>query len=557
MSNLLTQHVEFSSQTIVVTNTAELNNALDALSTGNGGTILLDGNGGPYDVNVDQSGMTGKPVLLQSMDTNNPAVIENMSLMNASYLSFNDLVVDSQSQQGYFDVEIKHSDNIQFSNMDMVGDATGYLGAGSSAAKAESGILIKDSDNILIADSELSHYYHGLSMQNVTNVQVVGNEIHSMQGDGIRGGGWQNMVISQNHIHDFLGSDHTINHDDMIQMWSVSTNGIPNIGVEISSNFLDAGQGAATQSILLQAEAFNMAGHPLQGVYNQDIKVFDNLIYNGQYHGISVAQADNAQVYGNTVLWNTDAQMVGTNGTAASNMPWIKLSGTINSTVHDNIAGKITENGQALTSNNAVLDYQNASDPNFAYTLFPGLANGDLASFSDLQLSQASSYYGVMGADSSVFDYLFGAATTTPAPAPAPAPDTTSGTTPDTGLTSGPTSDGPTSDGSASNASLTSQAQEDPSAPGNSGSTGQSDTASTGGGSLLSSLFNAIANLFKSIFGGGGGNNAAVDTPSQVGNTLEITANDYASLMLPVSDADMDVDTDEEDDPMADGLAWA
>jgi hypothetical protein len=494
--------------------------------------------------------MTGKPVLLQSMDTNNPAVIENISLMNASYLSFNDLVVDSQSQQGYFDVEIKHSDNIQFSNMDMVGDATGYLGAGSSAAKAESGILIKDSDNILIADSELSHYYHGLSMQNVTNVQVIGNEIHSMQGDGIRGGGWQNMVISQNHIHDFLGSDHTINHDDMIQMWSVSTNGIPNIDVEISSNFLDAGQGAATQSILLQAEAFDMAGHPLRGVYNQDIKVFDNLIYNGQYHGISVAQADNAQVYGNTVLWNTDAQMVGTNGTAASNMPWIKLSGTINSTVHDNIAGKITENGQALTGNNAVLDYQNASDPNFAYTLFPGLANGDLASFSDLQLSQASSYYGVMGADNSVFDYLFGAATTTPVPSPVPtpSPDTTSGTSPDTG---------PTSDGPAPNASLASQAEEDQSTSGNSGSTGQGDAASTGGGSFLSSLFSAIANLFKSIFGGGGGNNAAVDTPSKAGNILEITANDYASLMLPVSDVDMDDDPDEEDDPLGDGLAWA
>ena len=43
---------EFSNNTIIVTNTQELTAAISSLSGSNGGTILVDGSAGPYQIDA-------------------------------------------------------------------------------------------------------------------------------------------------------------------------------------------------------------------------------------------------------------------------------------------------------------------------------------------------------------------------------------------------------------------------------------------------------------------------------------------------------------------------
>ena len=135
------------------------------------------------------------------------------------------------------------------------------------------------------------------------------NELHSLRRDGLDFGDADNVVIEGNYIHDFAAAPLTTsNHSDMIQFWTTHSS-TPSTNITIRGNFLDQGDGSATQSIFIWNEKVSDQGAGLEMFY-KNIVIKDNVIKNADYHGITVGEAIGVVISNNTVLQNSDSGSV-------------------------------------------------------------------------------------------------------------------------------------------------------------------------------------------------------------------------------------------------------
>src|SRR3546814_7847110 len=69
--------------------------------------------------------------------------------------------------------------------------------------------------------SEFEDRHHAINFLDSDHVTVSGNSFHTMRSDGVRGGGTNDVVISNNYFTDFhpVGAD----HPDAIQLWTTNT----------------------------------------------------------------------------------------------------------------------------------------------------------------------------------------------------------------------------------------------------------------------------------------------------------------------------------------------
>ncbi len=356
MPTTYTPHAQFSNATVTVTTSAELSAALASLTGSGGGTILLDPSGGPYDIFANGLGDANNPVLIKGLDPTNPPLVTNIYLLNSSYITMTGLLVDSSSApSGVHDLRVSNSDHIEFVGNVMTSTANGYLDSSGTATKGASAVLIRNSSDILFADNTLSNYYHGAGFLEVTGLRFEGNELFGLQGDGFRAGGLVNATISNNYMHDFYGSDQTINHSDFIQIWSTNAT-IVTSNVEISGNILDTSGNAISQGIFIGNE--QMRGGGTNGSYYDDIRIHDNVIHAATWHGIAVEWTTNAQVYDNAVLLDDKVQLP---PGSQQPVPWILISNSPNASAYGNLSSKVTVNGIGDDgTQNRLLDY---SDP--------------------------------------------------------------------------------------------------------------------------------------------------------------------------------------------------
>lgn len=399
---LYTQYNGHNSTTFVVSNSAELKAAMQGLSGGDGGTILLDGDGGPYDLQMSEFGGSDTPILVTSVDPNNPAVFTSLNLSEASHVTFDNLSFDHSSLGGEFgtsdfDIRVSNSDHIEFTNNVMTGSANGMATYEDSSIHGGNLARIDDSSDILFAGNTISEYFHGVAIFDSQQITFTQNEVTAMQGDGFRGGGIEGGVITDNYFHDFYGAFHEITHNDMIQLWGTNVS-TENKQILIDGNFLDSGEGTATQGIFIRNETFGNNG-PASG-YFEDITITNNTIYNGRSHGINLSDTIGGVVQNNTVLWNQDSGFFrDENGEFRSFGPWINGDNTLNSDFSDNVARRVILNGEDQDHNNLALEYSNASSSDYVNNHFDNPNLGGSASFDDIQLSSDSAYYGVYGAN--------------------------------------------------------------------------------------------------------------------------------------------------------------
>src|SRR3546814_4184259 len=80
---------------------------------------------------------------------------------------------------------------------------------------------IRNSSNISVTESEFEDLHHAINFLDSDHVTVSGNSFHTMRSDGVRGGGTNDVVISNNYFTDFhpVGAD----HPDAIQLWTTNT----------------------------------------------------------------------------------------------------------------------------------------------------------------------------------------------------------------------------------------------------------------------------------------------------------------------------------------------
>lgn len=364
MSTNYTTYTQHSNATITVTTSAELDAALASLSSGGGGTILMDGNGGPYDIYANGIGDANNPILIKAADPNNEPLVQNINLQSSSYITMTQLDVNSVGTGStVHDLRVSNGDHIEFVDNSMTSDANGFWDGSSSVTQGGQAVLIRDSSNITFSNNDVANYDMGATFLEIQGLNFSNNEMSGMQGDGFRGGGIQNALIDNNYMHDFFGSLQTLNHTDFIQFWSTNTT-LVSMNVEISNNVLDANGGSTSQGIFIGNELTRGGAN---GPMYQNFSIHDNVVHTASWHGLTIEGTNGVQVYNNAVLFDDQATGMTSPGSGwVQAEPFMLVGNTTNTSVYGNIAGKVTVNGILDNgTNNQLLDYRDSSAATF------------------------------------------------------------------------------------------------------------------------------------------------------------------------------------------------
>ncbi len=388
--------------TLTVSTAQELRDAYELLSQQDGGgTILLEsGDYGKFSIYQYGEIDGDQPVIIASADPEDPAHFTGISLREVSNIRIEDILVDSTENgivSGAFDLWVKDSSGVQIVDSVFQQDA-------DNALKDDGDVVgyfahIRDSSDIIFEGNLVDGYFHGLQMTDIENAEVSENEFTNLQGDGFRGGGFQDMLIQGNYFHDFYGVDQNVTHSDLIQLWGANAY-TETSGVTITGNILMT-SGSASQSIFIRNEEFGDEGDSTSGHFT-DFTISNNVIYNAHRWGIQLADIDGAVISNNTLLWNPDATMV-LNGTPTSDDPEIYVRNSLNIEARENIAGDITLPDGSVDVDNVIVTYDNPLSSTYVGKHFVNPFAGNDATFADLFLLPSSPWYGVTGSDLNVY----------------------------------------------------------------------------------------------------------------------------------------------------------
>lgn len=369
-----TRYVDGSAELYEVLRTAEADTTI-LLAPGEYGALRL----GRYN---DVKGNFSGEVTIRSADPDDPAVFNKVNLREVQNLSFENLVFHAEGDNTA--INVRDSSNIairnSFHTSDLVDDTSSPLD-GLPSGKS---ISIRSTDGITLEGNEFSNSIYASTIRFSSNIIVRDNEFHGIRIDGLRFGAVENVLIEDNHFHDFVTREGLGDHRDMIQFWTTDTT-TPTQNVAIRNNILDSGTGTNTQSIFMRNELVDTgrAGHEL---FYRDILIENNVIYNAHLHGITVGEVDGLRIVNNTLLHNPDSGDKG-----GVSRPAINLKhSSIDVTVKHNIAHSVTTPKDGATgwdiADNLIVQNQHPTKANYVGDLFvDALAGGGDVTLASLQ----------------------------------------------------------------------------------------------------------------------------------------------------------------------------
>ena len=222
-------------------------------------------------------------VTITSLDPSHPAVVAGLTLTNSSNLTFSNIELTPKAQ-GAYGITLGGDSNIRFD----------HLNIHASATVDGNAVLIRDSRNVSVTNSDIHNIGTGISYINSDTVMLSGNTLHNIQSDGIHGGGTSNITITGNTFTDF--SPKAGDHPDAIQFWTSGTTTSAH-DITITNNIITRGAGAAVQGIFLGNEKM---------LEYKNVTITGNAVVGGLYNGIFVVDASNAKIEGNLVQGYND-----------------------------------------------------------------------------------------------------------------------------------------------------------------------------------------------------------------------------------------------------------
>jgi PKD repeat protein len=282
-----------------------------ALATASAGTTieLAPGNYGHLGINVpwvERWGSFDGEVTIRSADPDNPATFSSMFMLGVKNLTVDGVVVD-YSGTGKA-VEVRDGTNIAIRNSVIKGDRLDDPSHAYDGLPVALGLSIRSSKGVAVENNEFSDWRAAASFLTSSDVVVSGNEVHTVARDGMTFVAVTDVLIENNHFHNFYTKDGIGDHRDMIQFWTAGTS-TPSTGITIRDNVLNSGDGPWTQSIFMGNEVARAQSG--QGMFYRDVVIENNVIYNGHLHGITVGEADGVKITNNTLLHNPDGGLEG------------------------------------------------------------------------------------------------------------------------------------------------------------------------------------------------------------------------------------------------------
>ena len=337
-------------QTINVANASELNNALSN-ATGGETILLASGNYGTLNLNGSQFAST---VTIKSADGNATASFSEAYMNNASNLTFDTVKFDYTYSSGEGDAaskfSVENSSHITFTSSIFEGDLANGAGTGK-------GLVVRGSTNVDVIDSEFHSWWKAVGFTTSDNVNLIGNNIHSIRSDGVNLGRVQNVLVENNYIHDFGGLGGK-DHRDMIQIQRSSGDGSSD--VTIRNNIMDIGSGDYTQGIWAGGDKANASDLTN---WHKNITVQGNVMYNAHTNGIAIHMTDGLTISENTLLAVPRAK------TGGITVPKINVSSNSkNVVIEKNVTSTVVgDNGQSdwTVQKNAIVQNTDPNAPGF------------------------------------------------------------------------------------------------------------------------------------------------------------------------------------------------
>ncbi len=314
-------------QTYQVSTLAGLYEALAAAKGGE--TILLEaGNYGDMSLTVKSgfSAAFASNVTIASADPTDPAIMTGLDVRGAQNLTFDGITFDYTFAPGdeiyHRPFSVSGSRDITIRNSTFDGDLASGVSAVSDGFGYATGLSVRGTTGITVENNEVFNFHRGLTVFESGEVVVSGNDIHDIRSDGMNFAEIAGVVIENNYIHDFRGSANSLDHCDMIQFWTNGTDS-PSSDITIRNNYLDIGNGTATQSIFMRNDQVDrgLAGAEM---FYQNVLIENNVITNGHLHGITVGETAGLEIRNNTVLHADGAKVDGVDGSVE--IPRINVS---------------------------------------------------------------------------------------------------------------------------------------------------------------------------------------------------------------------------------------
>jgi len=206
----------------------------------------------------------------------------------------------------------------------------------NNAQNDKQGLLLLNSKNITVSNSEFQQLSYGVTHLNSQGVTVTDSFFHDVRTGGVRGGGSSQVTITDNDFRDF--HPFQWDHPDAIQFWTTEVKQAAS-DILISGNVIMRGGGAPIQGVFMRDE---------QGIYPyKNVTITDNLVVGSLYNGIAVGHGENVKVTSNVVVGLTDQES------------WITVNGSTGVTVSNNQATRYLyeKNTNLVESGNVTVPY--------------------------------------------------------------------------------------------------------------------------------------------------------------------------------------------------------
>jgi hypothetical protein len=246
-------------------------------------------------------------VTITSADPGRPAELTGLRANGVENITFRNVVFADRDAATPYDFEIKNAANVAFDRVEI-------RGQDGDSGYASNSFMIRQSSDISIANSEITHLRYGINMLDSVGVTIKGNFFHDMRADGFHGGGLSNVLIADNVFTNFNPAPG--DHPDAIQFWTAKQPESAE-NITITGNVIHRGDGASFQGIFM--------GDETNALPYKNVTIADNLVIGGMYNGIHVEQADGLSVINNTVAGYLDQAS------------WIRVGGV------DTIRGNVTQ----------------------------------------------------------------------------------------------------------------------------------------------------------------------------------------------------------------------
>ena len=239
---------------------------------------------------------------------------ENLHNVTISHFKVNNLWPTSANNYSW---QLRNSNHVRFSNLHF-GDKNNNLHAlkrGNIPAimGSQSGLLIKQSNNVLIDRTLFTDLFHAVEFNEMNAFYAVGNKAIRVASDMFSGGGINNALFDSNLMHTRTPVFYKPRmkkmqyvHSDMVQLYTTKQKR-GNANITIRNNVSLVGDTPLTHPNLAGWQCFFTRDEKGDSFWSRsmpyaNIKIINNFCASNQHHGVTLSRGINNVVAGNFVL---------------------------------------------------------------------------------------------------------------------------------------------------------------------------------------------------------------------------------------------------------------